>query len=292
MKKRGFTLIELLVVIAIIAILAAILFPVFAQAREKARAISCTSNMKQIGLAVIQYVQDNDETYPLGVDAQWRYTWAATIAPYVQGSGVNSSNNGGSADAPSRYQVFRCADDTSSAEISWMSPSWAGDPISYAANALTTGGNVTPTLLGVICPMSQGPGTNPSTKNGWDTTNSKNLAAVALPASTVLVAEHHEDDIIKYGSAGNVTGFYGPVIGGANLASSFDWATPQEEPNGTRSATAAYPNGANGSVSATHAGRSNFLFCDGHVKSMVPYQTNPDPVKRPQDNMWDATRTN
>jgi prepilin-type N-terminal cleavage/methylation domain-containing protein len=60
-SKRGFTLIELLVVIAIISILAAILFPVFAQAREKARQASCQSNLKQIGLAVLQYQQDNDE---------------------------------------------------------------------------------------------------------------------------------------------------------------------------------------------------------------------------------------
>ncbi|MEO7715080.1 MAG: DUF1559 domain-containing protein [Capsulimonas sp.] len=64
-RKRccAFTLIELLVVIAIIAIIAAILFPVFAQAREKARQISCSSNLRQIGLATLQYVQDNDETY-------------------------------------------------------------------------------------------------------------------------------------------------------------------------------------------------------------------------------------
>ena len=61
---HGFTLIELLVVIAIISILAAILFPVFAKAREKARQIACLSNQKQIGLALFQYVQDNDETYP------------------------------------------------------------------------------------------------------------------------------------------------------------------------------------------------------------------------------------
>jgi len=63
-KRRGFTLIELLVVIAIIAILAAILFPVFARAREQARKTSCLSNTKQMGLAIYQYIQDYDETYP------------------------------------------------------------------------------------------------------------------------------------------------------------------------------------------------------------------------------------
>jgi len=63
-NRRAFTLIELLVVIAIIAILAAILFPVFAKAREKARSSSCQSNFKQIGVAIMQYVHDNDEVYP------------------------------------------------------------------------------------------------------------------------------------------------------------------------------------------------------------------------------------
>src|SRR5260221_14333659 len=65
-QQRGFTLIELLVVIAIIAILAAILFPVFAQAREKARQASCQSNLKQIGIALKMYVQDYDERWPTG----------------------------------------------------------------------------------------------------------------------------------------------------------------------------------------------------------------------------------
>lgn len=82
--KRGFTLIELLVVIAIIAILAAILFPVFAQARAKARQASCISNTKQLGLATLQYVQDYDETYPMAYGAYagiWANFYIAPV-PY------------------------------------------------------------------------------------------------------------------------------------------------------------------------------------------------------------------
>jgi len=91
-RKRGFTLIELLVVIAIIAILAAILFPVFARARENARRTSCLSNLKQIGLGVMQYVQDYDETYPIqGQGVTWgsfsqgtNQGWSVIIQPYVK----------------------------------------------------------------------------------------------------------------------------------------------------------------------------------------------------------------
>src|SRR5512135_2806692 len=74
-KRIGFTLIELLVVIAIIAILAAILFPVFAQAREKARQTSCLSNTKQIALAMLMYSQDYDELLPLGSTQGENGTW-------------------------------------------------------------------------------------------------------------------------------------------------------------------------------------------------------------------------
>lgn len=95
-SKRGFTLIELLVVIAIIAILAAILFPVFAQAREKARATACLSNVKQISLAMMMYAQDYDETfcpgrYFFGTDA---WTWDHYIGPYAQKSGAVTYGQG------------------------------------------------------------------------------------------------------------------------------------------------------------------------------------------------------
>ena len=93
--KAGFTLIELLVVIAIIAILAAILFPVFAQAREKARSISCLSNMKQLGNAVTMYEQDYDETTPGGMNGYGGGSgYAGQIYPYVKST-----------------QVFRCPSD-------------------------------------------------------------------------------------------------------------------------------------------------------------------------------------
>ena len=94
-RKTAFTLIELLVVIAIIALLAAILFPVFARARENARRTSCLSNLKQIGLSVIQYSQDYDERLPL-YHKSGSYTWPDLLAPYIvaaSGTIVNSSGN-------------------------------------------------------------------------------------------------------------------------------------------------------------------------------------------------------
>jgi prepilin-type N-terminal cleavage/methylation domain-containing protein len=85
-SRRGFTLIELLVVIAIIAILAAILFPVFAQARERARAAACLSNMKQIGQAVYMYIQDYDEMMPTFY--LWYYPPANTTRAYGMYEGL------------------------------------------------------------------------------------------------------------------------------------------------------------------------------------------------------------
>ena len=118
-RSRAFTLIELLVVIAIIAILAAILFPVFATAREKARASSCTSNLKQLGIAFLQYEQDYDELNPHGRDGGttgWQGDgWAFCIYPYVKSKGV-----------------FTCPDDTYNVQSNSTAPSDA--IISYAEN--------------------------------------------------------------------------------------------------------------------------------------------------------------
>jgi prepilin-type N-terminal cleavage/methylation domain-containing protein/prepilin-type processing-associated H-X9-DG protein len=89
-RSKGFTLIELLVVIAIITILAAILFPVFARARENARRASCTSNLKQIGLGLMMYVQDYDETFPyqqMDYADQTTY-WPNLLQPYAKSTQV------------------------------------------------------------------------------------------------------------------------------------------------------------------------------------------------------------
>ncbi len=98
-SQKAFTLIELLVVIAIIAILAAILFPVFARARENARRSSCQSNLKQIGLGLMQYTQDYDESLPIiWYGSNPTIYWVDTVQPYVKS-----------------YQLFHCPSDSGNA---------------------------------------------------------------------------------------------------------------------------------------------------------------------------------
>lgn len=132
--KRGFTLIELLVVIAIIAILAAILFPVFARAREKAKQSSCLSNVKQIGMGILMYIQDSDERLPV----KWWYyqhspgvayplntnymTWAEVIAPYVKNDQLFMCPDYAPAQNQMPYTTFPCAYNYNGAM-----PQYAGD---------------------------------------------------------------------------------------------------------------------------------------------------------------------
>ena len=132
--RYGFTLIELLVVITILAILAAILFPVFQKVRENAQWASCQSNLKQIGLAIIEYTQDSDELYPVT-------------------SGLNSNCSGWAAAGVYTYvkstDVFKCPDDPTA-------PNAEGFPISYAMNfnLLNQGGRTASSLAHQAAPAS------------------------------------------------------------------------------------------------------------------------------------------
>lgn len=120
-RRSAFTLIELLVVIAIIAILAAILFPVFAQAREKARQTQCVSNLRQIGTAVMMYVQDYDETYPTQSsdpfgqapyaveDSPGRLSWMGSIQPYLKNIGVMACPSANEPATPTATRYSRCS---------------------------------------------------------------------------------------------------------------------------------------------------------------------------------------
>ena len=150
--RKGFTLIELLVVIAIIAILAAILFPVFAKAREKARQASCLSNVKQIGLACMQYAQDYDERMcparPMASGTTFNYMYG--IMPYVKNS-----------------QVFACP--SNSTLSTWNSNVDANGNVykgSYGYNCWATGDPANHSYIGV------------------------SLGALTQPASTIILIDY------------------------------------------------------------------------------------------------------
>ena len=123
-QRHGFTLLELLVVIAIIALLAAILFPVFTRARENARRTACISNLKQLGLAFIQYSQDYDESLPTDPSFGIR-GWAGRLYPYTKS-----------------FQVLQCPSDTSVPSAGQMCISYGGN-----YNIANTAGNYTSIMI-------------------------------------------------------------------------------------------------------------------------------------------------
>lgn len=281
--RKGFTLIELLVVIAIIAILAAILFPVFAQAREKARAISCASNEKQMGLAVLQYVQDYDEAWPIGCvwggdggandTFNYQSTWVGKVQPYVK-----------------TLDIFGCPDDPEAFQFKRKYGAWGNIGQSYAANAYTqgVGADGRDVLHGPFLfdtgPVSDGV--------MWTEENPMTDGRISFPSDTVMISEKYAADS-DY--ANRLTGYMNNCFEGGWYASLFTGPNvvggdlTQPIPNGQLPA-AAYPNGPDGGVSAHHQGMANFVFCDGHVKAMNPIKTNPCPGSHPEENMWDATR--
>jgi prepilin-type N-terminal cleavage/methylation domain-containing protein/prepilin-type processing-associated H-X9-DG protein len=178
MKHRGFTLIELLVVIAIIAILAAILFPVFAQARAKARQATCTSNVKQLSLGFMMYIQDYDETFPYWnwgdsygsgsrTPNHFESFWINAIYPYVK--------NGGVYDCPN-------SNDQSTVRQNLL---WA-----WLSNAQIPTSGIQPSLLdqavayGMSEPLESG---NACGNDGNHSGCSQ--ASLATPASTLVVAD-------------------------------------------------------------------------------------------------------
>jgi prepilin-type N-terminal cleavage/methylation domain-containing protein/prepilin-type processing-associated H-X9-DG protein len=169
-RASGFTLIELLVVIAIIAILAAILFPVFAQAREKARAISCVSNSKQMNLATLMYLEDYDETFPLAFGYYppdgWLWSdvgdtqpnWRTSNAAFTTAMGEYWGN----AIQPytKNYQVQLCPDASTFTDLGAGNPTGPGQKLK---TSLTYNG------LLMACPeaMVAVPAQLPLTYEGW-----------------------------------------------------------------------------------------------------------------------------
>lgn len=173
-KTRGFTLIELLVVIAIIAILAAILFPVFAQAREKARQTSCLSNLKQMGTGLMMYAQDYDESYVIN-------NWAVPL-PYHPNGAVSGDRHGVWAKLLQPYlknvQIFSCPSGTNKDPRIMVN---YGEPYT-AAGAIRV-------------PWQGGYGANEFVvKAGWSNTDAYqispiSMAAIGRPADLWMIAD-------------------------------------------------------------------------------------------------------
>ena len=280
--KRAFTLIELLVVIAIIAILAAILFPVFAQAKLAAKKTQALSGVKQLGLAISIYVTDVDDQFPSGFGSPtWQSgdLWVQKVQPYVKNIGLLAS--------PADTQALQIA----------SIGSWAGVGISFASNAYYGDWCCAPDWnAGYILKGPMGVDNN---EWPWMHGGSNNGSSMSVPADTILLAEKHGDDIAAWnqlhGNDPNQRGNYsafGPnaIIAGHNIDGAPGWG-PYKEPDGTRNPTSGlFNDGPDGAVSHKYSGVACFVYIDSHAKAKKPSATNPDPINQPSLNQWDGMR--
>jgi prepilin-type N-terminal cleavage/methylation domain-containing protein/prepilin-type processing-associated H-X9-DG protein len=247
--RKGFTLIELLVVIAIIAILAAILFPTFAQARERARAISCVSNMKQAGLALVMYVQDYDETVPPQFP----------LNPPINGAGVN------------RTPLESLLEPYTKNSGMWGCPSGKKFDAGYGTGSLWDGkyaGNNGKTRTYVyVGPINtvQANGTDQNTGMAgiidWGGKAPVSLAAIDAPADTIGIVDAN-------GKSTGDTNYGSPW--GAAFVGCDTWKLAGRKA-GQDAAIVPGCSGefANAAQAQGHMERGNYAYLDGHVKSLA-----------------------